>query len=209
MLICKKIELLESVLLNNISAVKRLVSEGVDVNFKHETTYMTPLMYACSKGYSEIAFILLAAGADVTLTDKEEATALNYACLMTKDIDIIQMIIRYGVEINNTTKTLGHTPLMDAVVGNNIDAVKLLVKMGAKLDVRDKVKEETALMKAVKTKRENIVEFLVKSGADVNIPNKNGVTPLMVSCYYNLYNTAKLLIEYGADVNAVATKFEI
>ena len=46
-------------------------------------------------------------------------------------------------------------------------------------------------------------ENLLKSrGVDANSKNKKGMTPLMVAFYFGNYEIAKLVLEYGAEVNA-------
>lgn len=47
------------------------------------------------------------------------------------------------------------------------------------------------------------LQIAIESGAGVN--KRNGIyTPLMHACYYNRYQYASLLIDYGADVDAIA-----
>ena len=47
------------------------------------------------------------------------------------------------------------------------------------------------------------VRLLCAAGADPNLPNRNGVTPLMMACMRGQYGVVEGLLECGADVNKV------
>lgn len=48
-----------------------------------------------------------------------------------------------------------------------------------------------------------VIEFLVGMGADINGLGRIGQTPLIEACYNDCLNTAKRLIDLGADVGCV------
>ncbi len=56
-----------------------LAQEGVDINSNSNTTGITALIAAASRGHAEVVRILLDAGADVTIEDNENCSALIYA----------------------------------------------------------------------------------------------------------------------------------
>ena len=58
-------------------------------------------------------------------------------------------------------------------------------------------------------KNKNNVRVLLKAGANPNIlPSEGGLTPLMIAVINRCHNTAKLLLEHGADVQAVSSEGE-
>lgn len=117
---------------------------------------------------------------------------------------------------------------------NDIRMMKILLEHGAdinaqKIDCEDKSLHErgddeyaiyansehscgnTALACAVRFRSTEMISFLIENGADVNIGNSCGFTPLLM-CVDNRTDEdgaeiAKMLIEAGADLNAV-TNFQ-
>jgi len=91
---------------------------------------------------------------DPDARDSYGGTALHGA--MFKDsLEIVALLIDYGLDINAIGPSNGYTPLHDAVWANNIEAAKLLIEKGAKLDIRAK-DGQTALDKAEKDGRREI-----------------------------------------------------
>ena len=63
--------------------------------------------------------------------------------------------------------------------------------------------QRTALHKAAKSGVElDIVEILLESGADVNAKTADGTTALHLAAQYGNENTARVLLEHGANVHA-------
>lgn len=54
--------------------------------------------------------------------------------------------------------------------------------------------------------RFEVAHMIDYEDADVNLPNELGITPLMTAIYFRDYEIAKMLIEKGADVNAIYKK---
>ncbi len=113
----------------------------------------------------------------------------------------------------------GQTALMWAAAQSNPDMVQLLLKSGAKPDVisavRDwarKVTAEprpqnrppggfTALLLAAREGCAACAQALIKGDADLNLTNPENITPLLEAILNARFDTAKVLIEAGADVN--------
>lgn len=69
---------------NNISMVKRLIKEGIDVNTTRRKSGFTPLMGAVCYGRKEIAQLLLEHGAKTDAMDSKGFTAADFARKMHK-----------------------------------------------------------------------------------------------------------------------------
>ena len=78
----------EAISAENIEAIKLLLENGVDVNYRVSNEDLTPLMYAINSGNKEVVSLLLKNGADTTQTmkapdylqmGKKEANACDFA----------------------------------------------------------------------------------------------------------------------------------
>ena len=73
-------QLFSAVTEGDVEKVKKLISEGVDVDIRNSIG-QTPLLMASSRGYDEMAEFLISRGADVNATDKYGATPIFGAAL--------------------------------------------------------------------------------------------------------------------------------
>ena len=93
-------ELMNACQNEDISSVKSILAEKVDVNGKdHENFDMTPLMLAAAMGNIEIANILLDAGAAIDQTDKIGITALMRAA-ENQDADMVRLLVSRNADID-------------------------------------------------------------------------------------------------------------
>lgn len=109
--------------------------------------------------------------------------------------------------ITDNYDSFGNTPLLNAVYKNDANKVKSIVKAGANVDQFNKDKDFNPLLLSVTRKNldPEIIEILLSNGADVNSANKDGYFALPLLAHRNPNNiaAAKLLLQYGADVNAL------
>ncbi|NET73293.1 MAG: ankyrin repeat domain-containing protein [Sphaerospermopsis sp. SIO1G2] len=127
--------LMKAVNKNDVSLVKKLIQEGVNIN-ELDTNKDAPLVIAAYKGYDKIVELLLEAGADVTAVDPGmKATALHAAAYAGRT-EAAKLLIEYNIDINKQGPYNGYTALHDAIWQNNIDIVKLLLAANADLNIR-------------------------------------------------------------------------
>jgi ankyrin repeat protein len=155
---------------------------------------MTALMLAAAGGHTEFSTFLLDKSANTKLADARGYTALHYAALETSRVPLIKTLLAHGANPNaRTTKDSprtsnsgvnfkGATPLFLAAAVGNYDAVRALVA----------------------------------GGADPFMKTDEGTAPLQVATWggnpynrdwtedekKNLFETTRILVELGADVNA-------
>jgi len=190
----------------DLDSTRILLSAGADVAVAIPDWGGTALIIASTMGQAKIVEALLEKGADPNYRDHNSFTALHSAERdsdygedreqKARAVQTIKVLLAHGADVNArlhqekpTVRTLdeleleGATPLALAAEVNNLDAIKVLVE----------------------------------GGADPNIPTEKGTTPLILSAGAGTdvqrarsidersmaIETAKYLVEHGADVNAV------
>ena len=97
---------------NTPDVVRFLLTAGANVNWRDGYDGETPLMAAVDGGSLETARLLLAAGADVQITDDRGRSAL-WRAAGAYNTGFIMMLADHGAEID-APDTSGMTPLMHA-----------------------------------------------------------------------------------------------
>jgi len=217
---------------------KELVDHKADVNAQSKTGF-TALMFA-ARGDAESARILLAGGANPNATTKDWGqTALIIASTMGQT-DVVQALMDKGADpnIRDTNGFVAvHAAVRDSQYGEDaaqraaaVATLKVLLKHGADPNIRlhqegkqtaqapNEVTFEgaTAIALAAEVNNLEAVKVLVEAGGDPNIPNANGMTPLVFAAGGGTdeqrprpqderamaVQTVRYLVEHGADVNA-------
>jgi len=151
------------------------------------------------KDYSiEVLQFCVDSGMKIESKEKMSLGILQISILREKSINIIQLLLKNGADVNASYNM--EPPLTLAVSNEKIDLIKLLIESGANINSANKI-GMTPFMHALLWKYKNIIEILIQSGADIN-PNNKKFLPLNVAVEGGDINLVKLLIKNGADVNA-------
>jgi|LauGreDrversion4_2_1035121.scaffolds.fasta_scaffold31473_4 ankyrin repeat protein len=125
----------------------------------------TAWMEAAIHGHIDTAKVLIAAGANPNLEDKDGLTALMVET-RKGNLQTVQALIAAGADVNHQDK-FGQTALMDAVSMGRVRIIEQLI--GSKADVKKANNlGSTALHIAVQRGNKYIVDLLLGKGADVN-----------------------------------------
>jgi len=181
-----------------------LLAAGAKANEAMPKSALTPLIIASAMGQADVVAVLLDNGADPNAMDARGYTALH---LVVRDSD-------YGIDLKSK----------DAIVR----VVRALLAHGANPNVRLKQEKPaktvtelvlqgaTPLLLAAEVNNLDAVTALVEGGADPLIATEQGTTPLILAAGAGTdvlrprsseeramaVETAKFLVEHGADVNA-------
>ena len=181
----------------DIATVRELLGYGVDVNAPTGYMKSTALMYAVVNESTEIAELLLAAGADVDAVDRSDETALMYAVHNhqrlpgNNRVRMARILIGYGANVNAFSIRRRVTPLIIASRKDQLWAIDLLLDFGADKELCSS-SGATALIEAVKAGHLRIVQKLLWRGANVNALDDSGWTALR-------HATEGLLYDGGSD----------
>lgn len=170
-----------------LTALPRMSIEGL--------TGFNILIEAVNKDRYNIVRMLLDAGVNVNFASSQGVTALMYSSKLGRT-EIVKELLLRGATVNNRAKS-GATALIWAGEAGHIEIVTLLLNSGADPNANDG-NGGTALTRAFAHKA--VLGLLLDFGADINAQNGDGATALMSAVWHNVYDSAQLLVERGADV---------
>ena len=93
---------------------------------------LTALMYASKKGHTTCVNLLLKAGADVNLKDRDDMTALMYGATNGYD-DCVELLLKAGADVNTKDRN-DMTALALATSNGHAECAKLLQEAGASVN---------------------------------------------------------------------------
>jgi uncharacterized protein len=131
--------LMAAVVADDVAAVKALLAEGVPVDerFPSVTGFNdahTPLLVAARDGHTEIARLLLAAGADVNATEPTFGAVPLHKAVYNGHVELTELIAHHpGVNLDFQGATNGYTPLHDALWHGYEQCARALISSGAAL----------------------------------------------------------------------------
>jgi ankyrin repeat protein len=201
----------------NVAEVRRLIAAGADVTLGNEYG-ATPVSLAAEVGDAEILKLLLDAGADADSPNGEGQTALM-AVARTGNVTAAKLLIDRGATVNAKEAWGGQTALMWAAARRHPEMIELLLEHGAEIDARSLHRDYqrhvtaegrpksldsggfTPLLYAARENCIACVEVLLERGADIDLPDPDGVSPLLLAIMNVNWDLAMRLIEAGADVD--------
>jgi ankyrin repeat protein len=106
----------------------------------------------------------------------------------------VQELVRADPSLASGRLPLGESPLMAALYRGHQDVMKVLLDAGAELDV----------FAAAAIGRVDALKSAVGDARNVGRHAYDGWTPLHLAAFFGQIDAARLLLEAGADVNAVS-----
>ncbi|MGL5877099.1 MAG: ankyrin repeat domain-containing protein [Xenococcaceae cyanobacterium] len=166
---CKNYELIDAIIAKNLSKIKVLISQRVDVNQCDLSDDFTPLMRAVDLDLVETIELLLKAGANVNLSPSPDDTALGLA-ISNGNLEVVKLLLNAGA---NPDRGGCVDPLISAVSRGDINMVLVLLEEGANTS-----SNFTPLMVAASKGDLGMVQFLVDIRENVNKTDEYGETAL-------------------------------
>ncbi|KAM0151017.1 hypothetical protein ACHAQE_008675 [Botrytis cinerea] len=182
--------------------VELLLEKGADIDCR-DSGNRTPLIKAAYCGQKKIVELLLEKGADIDYRDSNNRTPLIMAVYYGHE-KMVELLLEKGAEVN-CVDFQDETPITNAIICGHTSIASLLLGKGARFDCEKDI-FRTALLEASQFGREEMAKFLLQSGMNANLRDKNelslGWTPLMHAAVRGHESIVKLLLEYGAEINA-------
>jgi len=181
--------------------VEVLLNHGANIEAQDEKTQDTALALACSGGHFKVVELLLKRGANKEHHNVNDYSPLTLAAF-GGHVNIIKLLLSNGAEINSRTGSKrGISPLMMAANNGHVEAVRILLEMGSDINAIIDNNGYSALTLACYYGRPKIVQLLLEKKANVEQRIK-GQTPLQLSVSRGYVGVSRVLLDYGADVNA-------
>jgi ankyrin repeat protein len=179
---------------DNISAVRILLDNGADVNFRNRSG-LTALHHAVVHNRLETAQELVKREADVNIKDDRGKTALYYS-ILRKNESIAKFLLNHSSIIEDGAELLYQAAKLDLS-----ECVSLTLDCGVEVNSYDS-RKKTALHYA-STRSEKSFKVLLERGGDPNSPGQFGrvssVTPLMSSLLFGRSDNIKILLDSGTN----------
>ncbi|KAJ9587583.1 hypothetical protein L9F63_018965, partial [Diploptera punctata] len=190
------------------------------------------MLIAVQRGHVNLVKSILKCGVNVqhkvVVRDDLGSRTILHAATQCGQLEIVQLLIEQGADVNNISDTINTTPLMEAALNGHVKVAKLLVEHGASVNARNS-DGFTALLLATVNKNCEMVNFLSPltsydaSDVDsvicaagcgdmeaalilvqnqcVNSQDKLGNTALFLAAGPGKHEVVMFLLKYWADVN--------
>ena len=205
------------------TSARILLRAGAKPNDAQPKTGLTPLMIASAMAQAKAVDVLLDNGADPNLADTNGYTSLHRVVrdsdyginLRAKDdiLTVVKSLLKHGANPNARLVQDKEKAAEEIKKGN----VQIEGKRTAVTVDEIVLQGATPLFLAAEVNNLDVIKTLVAAGADPLIPSERGTTPLMMAAgagtdvqrerepeeRATAVETARFLVEHGADVNAV------
>lgn len=193
-------EIGKAVQAGDLARVKAILRDDPGaIGERDQYIHATPLYWAGRD--KAMAELLLQRGADPNAQD----TSGNAPLMVVASADVAELLINAGAYVN-ATNSEGDTPLHTASRADLYDVAELLLKRGATIEARDK-EGRTPLTLAATFGSHRVLVLLLDNHSKIETRDNAGRTPLFHAVGRawpkNYDETVKLLLNRGADINAV------
>ncbi|KAL7928911.1 ankyrin repeat-containing domain protein [Trichoderma chlorosporum] len=184
----------------NVELVRELLKWKPQLNIKDE--YGRPLLELAMEDVSVVE-MMLNAGADPELSNKNDETAICVAVMKTK-VEVVKLLIDRKVNINHFDDD-GWTPIMLAS-GYRPDGeiARMLTENGANLG-HVHLSSGFTLIHFAMMHESDVLKVLLEFRKDIDLEKRSddGETPLIFAARKGHAENIKLLIRAGADINVM------
>ncbi|XP_021179442.2 ankyrin repeat and SOCS box protein 5 [Fundulus heteroclitus] len=183
-------------------ALRTLILQGHNVNVL-TIDHVTPLHEACLADHVACARALIDAGANVNASTIDGVTPLFNACTVGS-VACAEILLENGAKPQSLVYQ--PSPIHEATSKGHYGCVEALVTWGADVDM-DIPHLGTALYTACVCQELECARKLLREGANVQ-KGKSLDSPLHAAAEKDCTAVVKLLLDFGADINARNTEFQ-
>jgi len=178
----------------DLDGVLFLLSDGEDPNLALTKNGWTPLMSAAFNGFTEVAAVLIDAGADVDRGTDDEWTPLMGASQNGYE-NVVALLLANGAN-PRIGRSTNWTALHSATFNGHVEVVRQLIMAGAPFEAAEN--GFTPLTIAAQEGNGAIILLLLNAGAEVE-GNAEGSSPTTIASQNGHVSSLEMLLAAGAD----------
>jgi len=176
-----------------------LLKQGAKPNVANQLG-ITPLMLACDTRDPKVVDLLLIAGADPNARSGGGETPVLRAARVG-NAEVMKLLLAHGGDANAKEPSQDQTALMWATSERHADVARLLVEHGADVKARTKPPARRTMAYPGRNSAPANAAGGNAAGPYMRQAGGNGVTALLLAARVGDVESAKVLIEAGADIN--------
>ncbi|KAJ4925836.1 hypothetical protein JOQ06_008022, partial [Pogonophryne albipinna] len=157
------------------------------------------LHVAAARGHTDCLSVILAHGADLSITDAAGLNPLHLAA-KSNHIECCKKLIQSKCPIDAVDSS-GKAALHHAAASGNIQTVQLLCELKTPVNLKD-ADGLTPLLLSAKHAHAEVCSTLLNCGAEVNTFDNSGRTALMLATESGALSVVEVLIQRRADLTA-------
>ncbi|KIW31347.1 uncharacterized protein PV07_03004 [Cladophialophora immunda] len=160
------------------------------------------LHYACLRsGMDELVKAIAGKTSQIDRQDHNGATALHIAVAENKE-DYVITLMEAGASLDIQDRD-GRTPVHQAAFDGSPEMLLRMVDSNSDLTLKGNDDETVLHILCQRPDLCEVAEAVVKKpGVDINAKSRSGTTPLGGAAYHNCFDTVRMLVSHGADVEA-------
>ena len=163
----------------------------------------TALHWAAHHGDLDLVHRLIDAGGDVSAFNRY-GVAPAWLAAQNGHADVVETLLRAGVDPETTRGESGETVLMIAARAGHVGVLQRLIAYDADVNATDSHRKQTALMWAAAERHRAAVKLLAEAGADLEARSSIGMTPLMFAIRAGDIDVTREMLDQGADLDRMA-----
>ncbi|KAA8564870.1 hypothetical protein EYC84_010641 [Monilinia fructicola] len=205
------------------NSINLLLERGANIEEKNGYGY-TALMSAAYEANEEIVSLLLSKGADPeSRVSNIDGTPMTIASERVGGVKVMELLSKYGADINAKPQLVGWTPLLKMGYEMNLEPafggtpllqateyaqsaeVEFLLSKGANPNMQDS-RMRTPLGNAIRQADERSVFLLLEAGAHRETASEDELSPVHLAAMCGNYKIMQMLLREKIDVNIRASE---
>lgn len=178
----------------HVNAVATILRRGISANVVNEEDGLSCLHTACRGGHYGVVSLLIAAGADVNMSDLRGMTPLLSA-IHGGDLGLVQKLIEAGADVNKST-TRSVSTVHVAVACQALPILALLLERGARVNSSNTFNGKTPLHIAAELGNYDMCDLLMRHDADTFARTDRGDEASTLAVKMGHYAVAELCRQY-------------
>ncbi len=152
----------------DVEAVRTLLSQGADVNAARGDG-MTALHWAAERGDSDLAGMLIQAGANLDPVTRIGGYTPLHVAARAGSPEVVRLLAEAGADVEIRAANSGATALHLASAAGDVASIGFLLERGADPDAREHQWGQTPLVFAAGWNRADAIRVLLEAGADPDL----------------------------------------